>query len=326
MANISLYKIFDKLHENMTRDEIVEVLYDLVELKINTNSFKRPISDIKLVIGERMAPAFFHDYPKSAFLHPFSIDNRIFLPESDLEDALQNDNVGKLIRTIGHELEHVYQMHNDIDDERNYNAYNYYKIPDTVLQFMSENFTPSAANIVSKYTYLMMNCYHDYLYFHSEIELGANVMGTLYYGYSLEHYAMRESNDSRREWLMKQTENIFMAQELQNEEVRIVEENIASIGLDLMHLGLLSTLYFADNSPEARYLIVANYDIARQLGLDEEFDKQFNIYYNNKYSPPSEEKQLENDTAMRLHLLDMMSHYDFDNSPLNDSEMTEYME
>ena len=153
-----------------------------------------------------------------------------------------------------------------------------------------------------------------------------NVMGTLYYGYSLEHYAMREPDDSRREWLMNQAENIFMAQELQNEEIRIVEENIASIGLDLMHLGLLSTLYFADNSPEARYLIVANYDIARQLGLDEEFDKQFNTYYNYKYSPPSEEKQLENDTAMRLHLLDMMSHYDFDNSPLNDSEMTEYME
>ena len=109
MANKSLYKIFDKLHKNMTREEIVEVLYDLVELKINTNSFKRPISDIKLVIGERMAPAFFHDYPKSAFLHPFSIDNRIFLPESDIEDALQTDNVGKLIRTIGHELEHVYQ-------------------------------------------------------------------------------------------------------------------------------------------------------------------------------------------------------------------------
>ena len=61
MANISLYKIFDKLHENMTRDEIVEVLYDLVELKINTNSFKIPVKEIKLVIGEQMAPAFFHD-------------------------------------------------------------------------------------------------------------------------------------------------------------------------------------------------------------------------------------------------------------------------
>ena len=191
---------------------------------------------------------------------------------------------------------------------------------------MTDNFTESAANIVSRYTYLMMNCYHDYLYFHSEIELGANIMGTLYYGYSLEHYAMQETDTARREWLMTQSENIFMAQELQNEEIKIVEDNIASIGLDLMHMGLLATLYFADNSPEARYLIVANYDIARHLGLDEEFDTLFNQYYNYKYSPPSDEKMLENDNAMRIHLMEMMKNYDFDNSPLNDRDMTEYME
>ena len=58
MANINLYKIFDKLHENMTRDEIVEVLYDLVELKINTNSFKIPVKEIKLVIGEKITKGY----------------------------------------------------------------------------------------------------------------------------------------------------------------------------------------------------------------------------------------------------------------------------
>jgi hypothetical protein len=71
---------------------------------------------------------------------------------------------------------------------------------------------------------------------------------------------------------------------------------------------------------------VANYDIARQLGLDEDFDKLFNQYYNYKYSPPSEEKMLENDNAMRIHLMEMMKNYDFEHSPLNDSEMTSYME
>lgn len=316
MAENKLYTIFDKLHPNMTRNEIVEVLYDLVDLKLKTNTFSKPLHEIHLVIGRDMAKKFFKNYPHNEFNTPFSVDNRIFIPEKNIQEAIREDNIGRLIRTTGHELEHVYQVHNDISDETNYNSYYYYDMPPNISNHILKNFGEEALSLINNYTYHMIANHHYYHYYHSYVELGANAMGTLYYGYSLEHYAKTVTDPDRRIWLEKQVENIFLAQEETNEDILLIEEDISKIEQPMVQIGLLSILYFADYSEEFRELILMNYDIAREFGLDDKFEEQFKNYYNTKFTSNDNELVKQNQISMREHLVTLMESYNLADSPL----------
>ena len=73
-----------------------------------------------------------------------------------------------------------------------------------------------------------------------------------------------------------------------------------------MEIGLLSTLYFADKSPEFRDLILMNYDIALEFGLSKEFQEQYSNYYNTKFCCNNKTEVIQNNETMREHLLELM--------------------
>ena len=311
-----IYKIYDKLHKNMTREEIVEVLSDLAILKLKTSTFKRPIKSIDLVLGLDLVVDKYKDYPRHEFTLPFAHNNEVYIPECCIEKAIETDNIGDLIRTIGHELEHVYQVYNDIKDEVNYNTYYYYQIPENVVCYLAKNYGEDALFLIHNYTFHMISNHYFNHYYHSRIESAANTMGTLYYGLHLKYYARTVEDVERREWLETQVENIFMAQENVRNDIKEVEKEIKAIDPKLMEIGLLSTLYFADKSPEFRDLILMNYDIALEFGLSKEFQEQFSTYYNTKFCSKNESELLENAVTMKDHLLTLMQEYDLKDSPI----------
>lgn len=311
-----IYAIFDKLHKNMTREEIIEVLYDFAMLKLKTSTFKKPIKTIDLIIGLDLAVEKHSDYPRHEFTLPFAHNNEVYIPENCIEKAIETDNIGDLIRTLGHELEHVYQVYNDIKDEVNYNTYYYYQIPDNVVEHLYKNFGEDALSLIHNYTFHMIANHYFNHYYHSRIESAANTMGTLYYGLHLKYYAKTVDDVERKEWLEKQVDNIFMAQERQREEIKEVESDIRKIDPKLMQIGLLSTLYFADNSPEFRDLILMNYDIALEFGLSKEFQEQYSTYYNIKFCCNNQELKHINNVNMRDNLLELMQDYDLKSSPI----------
>lgn len=297
-----IYNVFDKLHPNMNRNECIEMMHEIANIKLKTCHFKRPLNTIDLIVGmDRL-----HVY-NDVFNYPFSVDNKVYIPERNITKAITNDNIGKLIRTVGHELEHVYQTYTDQDDDINYNIYLNYRMPNNVTEQILNNYGRESLEYVNDYLGSMIDMHYKYLYVHSKMEYKANAMGTLYYGYHLKNYAKEETNPDRKRWLNKQVENIFLAQEHTDFDIKYIEESVKNLPQNKIQLGLLSLLYYAYDSQDFKYLILMNYNIAITFGLDKDFEKEFAHYYNEKFLSNNIDKVEQNQKNLYDNIMTRMT-------------------
>lgn len=296
-----IYNVFDKLHPNMTRNECIEMMHEIADIKLKTCHFKRPLNTIDLIVG--MDRLYIYD----VFDCPFSVDNKVYIPERNITNAITNDNIGKLIRTVGHELEHVYQSYSNQDDNINYNIYLNYRMPNNVTNHILNNYGRESLEYVNDYLGSMIDIHYKYLYVHSKMEYKANAMGTLYYGYHLKNYAKEELNPNRKKWLNKQVENIFLAQEHTNFDIKYIEESVKNLPQNKIQLGLLSLIYYADDSQDFKNLILINYNIALTLGLDKDFDNKFAHYFNEKFFNNNIDKVEQNQKILHNDIMNRLS-------------------
>lgn len=296
----TLYNIFDRLHPNMSNFEIEKVIYDLVDLKYKENDFEKYFKSIKVIIGDKEKGKKYLPYLDDySFETAFQLADRIFIPQFLIDDTIKNDSIGKLIRTVGHELEHIYQYVNNIKDEYHYDFNFNYEIPNNIQQKILANTDEKTLDTINNYVKVMTSCHYLYSYTRSDMELKANIMGTLYYGFNLKQYALTCAKGDRQKWLLKQVDYIFEDQEITNDSLLRMYNLVTNLGEGYMKYGLILTTKYCDNDIDSKNLILRLFDIYDEFSIDEKFKEDFAVVFNNKF-----DKKLDNNNPL---LYDMVT-------------------
>lgn len=281
--NLTIYKMFDLLHEGMSYDEIINFVQYMIDLKMQDSNLYSKIDSITLLVGEKMGREGLRGVPISfEYTYPFMYYDKLYIDDATISDAM-NGNMGKLISFVGHELEHIYQTYFNVVDKVDYNTYIAYDLSPTLEKNITRRFGKEDREFVRGFLETMKEVHHDHYYHSSYQELSANAMGTLYYGFNLKHYAKFESNPTRRDWLNQQVRNIWAEQEIMNELNADGLQKVKETDRHLVKINLLEILKMSDRSQDFQDLVANLYDMAKPLKLDKDFNKRFGMLYTMKY-------------------------------------------
>lgn len=290
MLNENLVKVFDMLHKDMTIEELTSFIYAFCNFKLKINNIEHPVKIS--ILNEEEALEHFPTVDELVLENAFVMDFELYLPYKYLTDAIENNDYGRLIHNLAHELEHIFQNYNNIHDETSYNIHFSYEIPFSLREIIIKNSSEKTYNKICDMTEdLIINHYYK-KYFSSHIEIKANAMALMYARYFKE-YVENQPKGERKTWLTKQVKNIFKFNDSVEKESKYalssIEKEVTQIKMKTL---LLTTLKYVDNSEDARELILRQYDMCKDFEIDPKFRKSFNVLFQCKFFGTLSEKEV----------------------------------
>lgn len=281
--NYTLYGLFDLLEPNMNYEQVKHFINYMANLKITEDRMERKVKYIPVIIGRRQGRLAFGDMSEEDFDDPFVCENKLYLPENIITDAISGHHMGRLMSYTGHELEHIYQVYRNINDKHSYSDYQTFEFNDEFKEELVKHLGVENFKFIEYFTQQVNFLTGVKLYAESKIEFQANAMATIYYGYNLYKYAKNEPDPVRREFLFDQVKEILEEQCIMNELNNINGKNVQHHIDETLYVGFMDVLKLGYDSKTYKLLVKELYSMGKIIGLDKDFLKTFRHLSHEKY-------------------------------------------
>ena len=286
-----LYKLFDMLDSYMFPHEYEEFFTKMVHLYFNDTDAINNDTKINIYLGENPHE---NDTNSLEWLLKQAVDETYFKKVDDNTYELYIDKdtysdttgrVGRAISKVAHCLENEFQRLNEIKDKVDYRKYDNYEIPAKIQSDISKRFGYDTLYNTQEIVAYLSEFHHRYNFFRSKTEFVANAMGTLYYGYNLEHYTKSVKDPERREWLEFQVWKIFEYQNEINSQTTFDKKIFSDMYTPYdIQTRLYQVLKMADRTPLWEQFTETLYDMAHcGKYLSKDFTVNYNILSNMKF-------------------------------------------
>lgn len=313
--NYTLFGLFDLLHPDMTKEEINYVINYLVKLKIqdgylaDTNIkiftdkyhyIKELISDKELLKTAIPSAMYREDITYKEVRDYF---DRINLFDSSISFKRliyisQDDtiNIGTLLSSVNHELEHIYQFQNGISDNITYYEYEYYFMPDSVKKTIASKFDDKKANDIEEFFEILKSQYFNHYYDRSYVEHSAFATGTLHLGINMLRY-LEEKEDlplAKRMWLFKEIKHIYEDDFKCSDAIKEAGTGLSREEYPVVRYNMLKVLSVVDRNQEAQEFMDVLCGLTSYARLGKEFKTDFIKMFNLKFYSTQNEDDINN--------------------------------